>query len=176
MTRRIALAAACAALALWSLRAPRTVAAQDLPLYAIDDLGSLGGFFNGPADINDAGDVVGTATTSANEFHAFVFTDAAGLRDLNAFFGTTKSQAFGINNHGHVSGFATRTDGSASGFLYGDDIGAIDIGGLPGGGFVTVAADVNDRDQVTGFSWADAVGNAHAIVWSRRRACAISGR
>ena len=77
--------------------------------------------------------------------------------------GTGWDQAFGINSLRHVSGFFTRADGSVGAFLYGDDIGTIDVGGLPGSS-VNVARGLNDSDQMSGFS--NLAGGARAFVWS----------
>jgi len=142
---------------------PAPLSAVDSPAYAIDDLGSLGGNFISPSDINDVGDVVGTAQTATFDYHAFLYTDGSGIRDLGTLSGTGQSQAFGINKRRHVSGYFTRADGSLGAFLYGDDIGTIDLGTLPG-----TASDgargLNDADEVTGSSFLPA--GAHAFLWS----------
>jgi probable HAF family extracellular repeat protein len=137
--------------------------AGEPPVYEIDDLGSLGGNFTLPSDVNDAGDVVGTAQTATFEYHAFLYTDGSAIRDLGTLKGTGQSQAFGINNHRHVSGYFTRSDASIGAFLYGDDIGTIDLGSLPGAANNS-AGGLNDADQVTGSSFLPSGG--HAFLWS----------
>ena len=151
----------CLVLVSWRREPP--LSASEAPVYAIDDLGSVGGNFTIPSDINDAGDVVGTVQTATFDYHAFLYTDAAGLRDLGTFGGDHWSQAYTINNHGHITVSRTNSDNSLGAFLYGDDIGAIPVSGLPGAVRVLVAG-VNDADQVTGTSVATDV--SQTFVWT----------
>jgi probable HAF family extracellular repeat protein len=65
-----------------------------------------------------------------------------------------------------VTGYFTRADGSLGAFLYGDDIGTIDLGGLPGTS-VNSARGLNDSDQVTGSSFL--LFGAHAFLWDVTR-------
>jgi probable HAF family extracellular repeat protein len=162
--RLTALALVCLALG-YGRQAP-PLSAVEAPVYEIDDLGSVGGNFTLPSDINDVGDVVGAVQTSTFDYHAFLYTDDSGLRDLGTFDGTGWSQAFGINNQRHLSGYFTRADGSIGAFLYGDDIGTIDLGGLPGTS-VNTARGLNDSDQVTGSSFL--LFGAHGFLWSVTR-------
>jgi probable HAF family extracellular repeat protein len=154
---------ACITMALCSTRPTRVVSADAAPAFEIDDLGSLGGPGILTKDINDAGDVVGTAQSAGGTFHAFLYTDSDGIRDLATVLGPGTSSALGVNNRRHVVGYFTRADGSTGAFLFGDEIGLIDLGRLPGNGD-SLAAGINDADQVTGSSWA-ATG-WRAFVWS----------
>lgn len=162
MSRRLALLLV-ACLGLCAARPTLSIAAAESPVYVIDDLGSLGGFFTLPVAINEAGDVAGSAQTSAFDYHAFVYTDAAGIRDLGTFNGTGWSQAFDINNARHMTGYFTRSNGSIGAFLYGDDIGTIEIGS-PADAAAINARSLNDADQVTGTS--NVSGAVHAFIWS----------
>jgi probable HAF family extracellular repeat protein len=139
------------------------VRASEPSNYAIDDLGTLGGFFTGPAGLNDRGDVVGFAQTATFEYHAFLFTDEGGLRDLGAH-GGVQSQAFGVNRSRHVAGTFTRADGTTGAFLDGADIGMVDLGSL-GGRFGSAARDVNDAGEVVGLSYLPS-DVAHAFRWT----------
>ena len=154
-------AVGCLGLACWPAMPP--LSALEAPLYEIDDLGSIGGNFTSPSDINDAGDVVGDAQTATFDFHAFLYTDAAGIRDLGTFGADHWSQAIKINNRGHLTAMATSNDGSVGAFLYGEDIGTVVVSGLPGA-MRTLVADVNDADHVTGTS----VGTSasQTFVWT----------
>ena len=68
--RLVFLALVCLGLVSWSHVPP--LSALEAPLYEIDDLGSVGGNFTLPTDINDAGDVVGSVQTATFDFHAFL--------------------------------------------------------------------------------------------------------
>lgn len=140
-----------------------SVSAVEAPTFEIDDLGSVGGNFTLPSDINDVGDVVGAVQTATFDYHAFLYTDRTGLRDLGTMGGTGWSQAVGINNQGHFIGYFTRADGSTGAFLQGNNIGTTTLAGFPGSS-LTTASGLNDADQVTGTSSLP-VG-AHAFVWS----------
>jgi probable HAF family extracellular repeat protein len=71
------------------------------------DLGTLGGTSSQPVGINEAGQVIGFATTAGNaEQHAFVWDSVGGMTDLGTFGGTI-SYAQALNEAGQVIGFAT---------------------------------------------------------------------
>jgi len=161
MSRRLAFLLVVA-LGLWG-RPDLSISAAAPPVYVVDDLGSLGGNFTMPLAINEAGDVAGSAQTASFDYHAFLYTDAGGIRDLGTFNGTGWSQVFGINNARHMTGYFTRANGSVGAFLHGDDIGTIELEPLPGAS-MTSARALNDADQVTGASSGSA--GAHAFIWS----------
>jgi probable HAF family extracellular repeat protein len=66
------------------------------------DLGTLGGLNSFANAINDAGQVVGGASTLTGESHAFVFSGGT-LHDLGTL-GGNGSVAYDINNHGVIVG------------------------------------------------------------------------
>ena len=66
------------------------------------DLGTLGGTYAYPSDINSRGQVVGWAQTAAGTNHAFMWDDGV-LTDLGALAGD-ESRAFAINNAGLIVG------------------------------------------------------------------------
>src|SRR5215831_18218292 len=79
--------------------------AAAFPLYAVADLGTLGGTFSLGAGINATGAVVGYASTPANaRFDAFLFTTGP-LTDLGTLGGTS-SRANAINATGQIVGEA----------------------------------------------------------------------
>jgi probable HAF family extracellular repeat protein len=57
-------------------------------------------------EINDAGQISGTYTTTGGQSHAFLYTPGSGLRDLGTLGGTT-SVPTGLNNAGQVVGTST---------------------------------------------------------------------
>jgi probable HAF family extracellular repeat protein len=69
------------------------------------DLGTLSGFYSSAQGINDAGQVVGSATTAANTGHAFLYGNGR-MQDLNALLpagtGFTLVNALGINSKGQI--------------------------------------------------------------------------
>jgi probable HAF family extracellular repeat protein len=71
-------------------------------LYAVTDLGTLGGSFADPSDLNQAGQVVGFANTSDGFNHAFLW-DNGTMIDLGTL-GGSHSFAYGINDLGQVVG------------------------------------------------------------------------
>jgi probable HAF family extracellular repeat protein len=81
--------------------------------YTLTILGTLGGTGDAQAhDINEAGQVVGYASTATSQTHAFLWTNGV-MTDLGTFPTGSSSKAFGLNNNGRVVGYAL--DGSAAG-------------------------------------------------------------
>ena len=109
------------------------------------DLGSLGrgGGMSIAHDVNDQGAVVGLAETKSGQPHAFLWTAAAGMRDLGTL-GVVPSMALGINNRVEVVG------GSGHAFLWTEKAGMVDLGTL--GGRTSCANDVNDLGCIVGVS------------------------
>jgi probable HAF family extracellular repeat protein len=69
-----------------------------------EDVGSLGGSFNLARGINNLGQVVGTVTTPAGDFHAFFWDASDGLVDLGIPPGESSSFADAINDAGAIAG------------------------------------------------------------------------
>lgn len=118
--------------------------------YSLTDLGTLGGDGTAQAfDINEAGQVVGYATTPSLKYHAFLWDDGV-MTDLGTLPTGSTSRAFGLNNAGQVVGFAF--DGSAAGgannhaFLWADGV-MTDLFPEPAH---SVANAINDVGQVVG--------------------------
>lgn len=108
-------------------------------------LPTLGGYFNTASAVNDAGDVVGYASTSSGDTHGFLYSGGV-MRDLGAL-GGNYSAAYGINNAGQVVGvYSMTTMSPTQSFMY--DAGTEDIRSL--GGFY--ALGMNDMGSVTGFA------------------------
>lgn len=125
-------------------------AAAEVGAYSVTDLGTLGG--NGTAQafaINEAGQVVGYATTASLKYHAFLW-DNGVMTDLGTLPTGSTSRAFGLNDNSQVVGFAF--DGSAAGgahnhaFLWENGV-MTDLFPEPAH---SVANAINDAGQVVG--------------------------
>ncbi len=81
-----------------------------LPEYEIIDLGTLGGLFSWPGDINDAGQVVGTSRTADGTIgrsHGFFWDDVNGMIDMTELLDESLgldyiTSATAINNNGQI--------------------------------------------------------------------------
>jgi probable HAF family extracellular repeat protein len=80
------------------------------------DLGTLGGLGSDAEAINDSGQVVGWAETSAGSSHAFLYS-AGTMQDLGTLGGSS-SGASAINASGQVVGGSTLATGVERAFLY----------------------------------------------------------
>lgn len=80
----------------------------------LQDLGTLGGELSETLAINDAGQVVGDATTTSDplSYHAFLW-DNGTMKDLGLLPGGNASQAWGVNIHSEVVGQAITQVGAA---------------------------------------------------------------
>lgn len=141
--------------------------AQAFPRYAFTDLGDLPGGLDASygADVNEAGTVVGTATTSAGQA-AFVWTRAGGMVPLSGKPGFGQSTVYGINIQGVVSGVVH--DGNwPTGYrpvLWSANGQLVDLG-LPSGVEWALSAQINDHgDAVT---WGGTSAGRRALVWRK---------
>lgn len=121
-------------------------AATYAALYAggtITELGGLGGSFGYARALNDAGQVIGSASTASGEFHSFLYSGGS-LVDLGA-----AANAVNINNRGDVVGQLSIA-GGYTGFLYRG--GSFTQLGNLGSGDVGIAWDINDHGKIVGES------------------------
>jgi RHS repeat-associated protein len=123
--------------------------------------GASSGSITTPYSINDAGDMVGTATLSDGQQHALIFTDADGIRDLNALLpagsGWFLTHAMQINNHRQIVG---RGDHAGQHRMFRFDLASgemRDLGVLPypndNAQYFRIANDINDAGHVVGASY-----------------------
>lgn len=146
-------AAMCAALGVTICAAPLRAAVQ------YTDLGTLGGHISWAAGINNAGQVVGYATTSGDATnHAFLYGNG-GMSDLGTLGGNVdySSGAYGINNAGQVVG------GSNHAIMYSNGTMS-DLGTL--GGSYSNAYAINDAGQVVGVASTTANASQHAFSYT----------
>jgi probable HAF family extracellular repeat protein len=144
---------------------------------AMHDLGSLGGTRSDGFSINAFGQVAGFSEiqVTSNVRHAFLWTPTTAggttgsMIDLETL-GGTGSQAFGINDHGAVTGVAATTDGSSHAFIWtptvsNGSVGAMhDLGTLGGSG--STGSDINNLGQTVGYSTIEDNLATHAFLYS----------
>ena len=125
--------------------------------------------WNTPAAINQAGQVAGFSdlpgdAPDAPNFHAFLWTRAAGIKDLGTLPGDSLSLAFGINDRGQVVGQSIGDSGSRA-FVYQDgamtDLNALVPAESP---VLIYANDINDRGEIVGQAYDPESGDLVAFV------------
>jgi len=113
--------------------------------YSIVDLGTLGGFSSVALEINERGQVVGSADNLQGNRHAYLWEKGV-MTDLGTLPGVRASEAWGINNLGTVVGIATNTGDIRDAFIWENgemtELGDPDI--------TKSALDINDAGQIVG--------------------------
>jgi probable HAF family extracellular repeat protein len=107
-------------------------------------------------DLNDAGQIVGAYYHPDGNREAFLWQDLNGNGQVDpdeiqllGRLGGDESQAYGVNNLGHVIGVASNDHNDPRPFLWKDGI-MTDLGSF--GGKYGVAFGINDAGQITGVS------------------------
>jgi probable HAF family extracellular repeat protein len=152
----------------------------------VSKLGTLGGSSSLAYDINDSGQVAGSAATGTTDpkvgavFHAFVWQNNAMI-DLGTLGGPS-SDAYAINNAGQVVGASDTAERYPNGFyvrhaFLWQNGTMIDLGTL--GGQASEARDINTSGQVVGY--ADTGANdangapiARAFLWQQGTISALA--
>jgi probable HAF family extracellular repeat protein len=129
--------------------------------YVATYLGSLGGSSSLAYGINDHKQIVGWASTSSGDSHAFLWEDGAMI-DLGTL-GGEHSTARAINNLGQVVGHSGTLSNEEHAFLWEDGV-MIDLGTL--GGTQSFAFGINDNGQIVGAARRSS-GDAHAFLWEK---------
>jgi probable HAF family extracellular repeat protein len=113
-------------------------------------------------DINDAGDIVGSANAGGTDLGHAVLWSGGSVRDLGALGTGAYSEAWGINNLGQIVGYSYISGGGFPyhAFLYTASTGMVDLTPDTDTGYAT---DINDEGQVTGYK--TAFGGYHAFRW-----------
>lgn len=120
-------------------------------------LGTLGGNWSEARGLNGAGDAVGMAGTAAGEAHAFRYTDAGGMEDLDTlgFSGPEYySAANAINDNGWVVGEYRRSYSEYVRPFLTDGTGMVNVNQLldaSGAGWTILeVSDINNAGQMVG--------------------------
>jgi probable HAF family extracellular repeat protein len=137
-------------------------------IYAVTDLGTLGGCCAAPYAINNAGQVTGISALLGNPVtHAFLYSGGT-MHDLGSL-GAFDSFGYAINDLGQVAGAAIVSqspEGSHSvwhAFLYRNGV-MTDLGTL--GGSNSYAWGINKDGQVVGYSDVPGDSESHAFLYS----------
>jgi probable HAF family extracellular repeat protein len=119
--------------------------------------------------VNEAGQVVGTASAASGALHAFLWTPtvlngtAGTMVDLDP--GGTYSEAYGLNDRGDVVGQHDAAGGVRA-FIWNAATGIKDLGTFPGGGN-SAALGVDRLGRVVGFA-IDGSGQRRPFVWTSK--------
>jgi probable HAF family extracellular repeat protein len=117
-------------------------------------------------DVNELDMVVGTSAVAGNPaVHAFLWTSAAGMRDLGTL-GGTDSEAYAVSDDGRVVGRSmTPGDAASHGFVWTASGGTVDL--VPLAGYTdSVAYLVNSSGAVVGSSYDRLSGTYRATMWT----------
>lgn len=132
----------------------------------VRDLGTLGGAEAYAPALNDAGQVAGYAANPDGNYHAFRWSQSAGMVDLGTLDGAPASKGLGINDGGQVSGYSEPSLAPLQAFVWNDGAGIADLGRLGADLGSAVAQAINDKGMVAGYS--DALdGNTHGFAWTK---------
>jgi len=104
--------------------------------------------------------------------HAFLWTNDAGMRDLDTL-GGRNSLASAINNHGQAVGYSETSAGDTHACLWQGGV-PMDLGTLPGGS-ASQANAVADTGVAVGMSDTEADGE-HATAWAQGQAVDLNDR
>lgn len=126
------------------------------------DLGTLGGTTSVANAINNVGQIVGSASTFANNIHAVVWNGLSST-DLGTL-GGANSYARSINNLGQIVGQANDSQGRLSAVLW-DGQNIVKLQTLAGG-LSSNALAINSSGEIAGTSEVAASGGYnHAVIW-----------
>jgi probable HAF family extracellular repeat protein len=148
-------------------------------IYAVTDLGTLGGSSTVAFGMNSSGSAVGWGETSTGDIGAFAFGSGGSMQNLAGLAGSTDTYAYGINSSGTVVGISY-INGQAHGEMWNGNqtmdlgtgvfaTGINDAGEVIGGNgqaFLLANGTFNDLGVLPGGSWSSAYGinNAGSVV------------
>jgi probable HAF family extracellular repeat protein len=131
--------------------------------YDVTAIGTLGGFFSDPTEIDNWGTVVGISTIDSGAQHAFMRQDNQ-MVDLGTPVIYQISGANDFNSIGQIAGYANGNSQSRYAYLWEDQIWTA-LGTLPGLEY-SVATGINDSSQIIGYSFNVGSGSQwRAWIW-----------
>jgi probable HAF family extracellular repeat protein len=133
--------------------------------YEITGLGTLGGIWSGPSQLDNQGQVVGGSTVQSGAWHAFRWADGQ-MEDLGVPGDYLVSGATAFNSNGKIVGYANGQYQSQYAYLWENDVWTY-LGTLPGEGLdYSVATDINDASQISGYSFTLGPGSSmRGWIW-----------
>ena len=129
------------------------------------DLGSLGGIAAYAVAVSELGHVVGISETPFSLPHAFLWTEAGGMRDLGTL--AYLSQALDVNDYGEVVGLSQNAAGDERPFLWTEESGMVE---LPTPGYQHgQARAINNAGTIVGVAYGprDGAFAFAAMSWTR---------
>jgi probable HAF family extracellular repeat protein len=116
--------------------------------------------------INDSGTVVGRCVTAGDNYHAFIWTQAGGMRELQPASGYYEAEAYAINAAGDIIGEASPYGTGYHAVLWPAGGGAmIDLQTNMTGYSDSTPEGINSAGQVVG-EITDTSGSCHAFRWT----------
>jgi probable HAF family extracellular repeat protein len=135
--------------------------------YVVVDLGTLGGTNSEAYGLNYLGQVVGWSETLNGERHAFLWSQAAGMRDLGALGSNpqvgVRAEARDINDAGVVVGQSSAPSAVNRGFRWTEGGGMQDIGTLGGPGAAALA--IGPTGDIGGWSYRTDIWHGFPSLW-----------
>jgi probable HAF family extracellular repeat protein len=125
------------------------------------------------ADINNRGQVVSNfivptgPATHGPTTHAAICHLGQVIQDLGVLPGGENSDAFGINDHTQVVGWASNAENQQHAALWDKPGHPQDLGVLTEDGR-SVAVDINNQSQVVGYA-STSDGQTHAFLWTKHK-------
>lgn len=130
--------------------------------WAVIDLGTHGGNWSRPYDINESGELVGTSQIDPNStrYHGWYWTLDTGLVEIPTD-PTARSKARSINNAGLIAGWSSKV-GSGPHAMYIENNVQRDLGTF--GGDTSKARQINEKNTIVGFA-ENSAGQRIAFRW-----------
>lgn len=137
---------------------------------SVTDLGNLGGtgqgFGNLALNLNNQGQVVGQSDLSGDaNFHAFLWTQQAGIKDLGTLTGDVNSVALGINDTGEIVGLSLDANFDPHPYLWQNGVMTNLNSLIPANSplYLLLACSINSSGEIVGLA-VNSSGEAHGYL------------
>jgi probable HAF family extracellular repeat protein len=129
------------------------VCTQAAIVYKVIDLGALEGGYSEAHSINEAGQIVGAASSSEQILHATIFDSTGAVNNIDmGTLGGNESMALAINDAGQIIGWSQNAQGRQHATLFDptSDGNNVDLGTLEG--LRSMALAINNSGQIVGLA------------------------